>query len=193
MASSIHIPALKPIELIVYSDFNCPWCYVAHKEISTAVSRAKAAHANVPFKLEYRPFQLDPSLPEDKPVCRIACYKKKFGSEARMGSVCQLLKERGKSVGINLYVLSSTLTIFLLFFSPVADLPHAPPSMNNPLSSIRSTPLLLLTYLLSYLHHPYVPPNISSTQPLQGGRPPDYECPPPCPQELSHGRRADAT
>ena len=116
MASTTHIPAMKPIELIVYSDFNCPWCYVAHKEISTAVARARAAHADVPFKLEYRPFLLDPSLPEDKPVCRIACYKKKFGSEARMGSVCQLLKERGKSVGINLYVLSSLLYLLSPFF-----------------------------------------------------------------------------
>jgi predicted DsbA family dithiol-disulfide isomerase len=103
MASSTHLTTLKPIDLIVYSDFNCPWCYVAHKEISTAVVRARAAHPDVPFKLEYRPFQLDPSLPEDKPMCRIACYKKKFGSEARMGSVCQLLKERGTSVGINFH------------------------------------------------------------------------------------------
>jgi hypothetical protein len=130
-------------------------------------------------------------------VCRIACYKKKFGSEARMGSVCQLLKERGKSVGINLYVLSSSpssITIFLLFFSTVADLPHPPPSMNNPLCSIRST----IHARSSLIHIPFTYPRhafhtLFSLQPLQGSRPPNYKCPPPRPQELSNGRRADAT
>lgn len=137
MASNAQITPLKPIELIVYSDFNCPWCYVAHKEISSAVARARAAHAHVPFKLEYRPFQLDPSLPEDKPMCRIACYKKKFGSEARMGSVCQLLQERGKSVGINLYVVSSS------FYLPSPLSPPSPPPIFCFFSSSSLTYLML--------------------------------------------------
>jgi predicted DsbA family dithiol-disulfide isomerase len=91
------------VNLIVVSDFNCPWCYVAHKEIQNALARARASHPNTLFTIEYRPFELDPTLPgaREKPMCRIACYKAKFGEE-KMKKVSAVLKERGRQVGIDL-------------------------------------------------------------------------------------------
>lgn len=90
------------IQLTVYSDFNCPWCYVAHKEIINALGQARAQHPDLVFKLEYRPYEIDPTLPVDKPMCRIACYMAKFGCESMKEKVQRLLTERGKEVGIDL-------------------------------------------------------------------------------------------
>ncbi|PVF95699.1 thioredoxin-like protein, partial [Serendipita vermifera] len=97
------------VNLIVVSDFNCPWCYVAHKEIQNALARARASHPNTTFTLEYRPFELDPTLPgaREKPMCRIACYKAKFGEE-KMKKVSAVLKERGRQVGIDFHLAGKT-------------------------------------------------------------------------------------
>jgi len=88
------------------SDFACPWCYVAHKELHLALTKVRQTHQNTHFALEYRPYQLDPTLPgeKEKPMCRIACYRAKFGEE-KMKKISALLKERGKRVGIDLSVL----------------------------------------------------------------------------------------
>jgi predicted DsbA family dithiol-disulfide isomerase len=91
------------VNVVMISDFNCPWCYVAHKELQIALARARQTHPDTLFTLQYRPFELDPTLPAaaEKPMCRIACYKAKFG-EQKMKKVCEMLKERGASVGIDL-------------------------------------------------------------------------------------------
>lgn len=101
--SANHDASRPAVNLVMVSDFNCPWCYVAHKEVQLALARARQAHPNTSFTLEYRPFELDPSLPgmKEKPMCRIACYKAKFGEE-KMKKVSEVLKERGRRVGIDL-------------------------------------------------------------------------------------------
>ena len=98
-----HDGSRPTVQLTMVSDFNCPWCYVAHKEVQIALAHVRNTHPNTNFSMEYRPFELDPTLPsmKEKPVCRIACYKAKFGEE-KMKKVSEVLKERGRRVGIDL-------------------------------------------------------------------------------------------
>ena len=93
------------VQITMVSDFACPWCYVAHKELHIALAKVRQTHPNTRFALEYRPYQLDPTLPgeKEKPMCRIACYKAKFGEE-KMKKISAVIKERGKRVGIDLSV-----------------------------------------------------------------------------------------
>ncbi|KAG8847757.1 hypothetical protein FRB91_011444 [Serendipita sp. 411] len=91
------------VSITVVSDFNCPWCYVAHKEVQSALTQARISHPNTLFTVEYRPFQLDPTLPTEKPMCRIACYKAKFGEE-KMKKIGEALRERGRRVGIDFHM-----------------------------------------------------------------------------------------
>lgn len=103
MAPLSHSSAPSTVQITVVSDFSCPWCYVAHKEIHLALAKVRQTHPHTHFTLEYRPYQIDPTLPgeKEKPMCRIACYKAKFGEE-KMKKIDALLKERGKRVGIDL-------------------------------------------------------------------------------------------
>lgn len=95
------------VPIIIVSDFNCPWCYVAHKEIQQALKRVRETHPNIHFTVEHRPFQLDPTLPTERPMCRVACYLAKFGDE-KLKQISAALKERGKRVGIDFHMAGKT-------------------------------------------------------------------------------------
>ena len=46
------------IEIDIYSDTICPWCYIGLKKLKSAM----AEYSNVEFKLIWRPFQLNPTI-----------------------------------------------------------------------------------------------------------------------------------
>ncbi|KAG8811103.1 hypothetical protein FRC17_002635 [Serendipita sp. 399] len=80
---------------------NSGACYVTHKEVQAALAQARVSHPNTLFSVEYRPFQLDPTLPTGKPMCWIACYEANLGEE-KMENIGEALQERGRRVGIDL-------------------------------------------------------------------------------------------
>lgn len=102
----------RVVSLSVVSDMNCPWCYVGSKELLKAMQAAcNAATATakedttefkrpLQFKLEYKPFMLDPTLKVDEPVEREGRLEKKYGAE-RIKKARELLDERGKDLGID--------------------------------------------------------------------------------------------
>lgn len=109
IAPPSHSSVPPTVQITMVSDFSCPWCYVAHKEIHIALAKVRQTHPHTHFVLEYRPYQIDPTLPgeKEKPMCRIACYKAKFGEE-KMKKIGALLKERGKRVGIDFHMAGKT-------------------------------------------------------------------------------------
>jgi predicted DsbA family dithiol-disulfide isomerase len=48
-------------------------------ELRKALARAKENNLPIQVHLEYRPYQLDPTLPEDKGLDRRDHYRQKFG------------------------------------------------------------------------------------------------------------------
>ena len=44
------------IELDIFSDTVCPWCYIGKKRLEKAISN----HKDTKFKQTWRPFQLNP-------------------------------------------------------------------------------------------------------------------------------------
>ena len=48
----------RPLGIIVYSDYVCPWCYIGHERIE----RLAREH---PVAIEWRPFELHPETPRD--------------------------------------------------------------------------------------------------------------------------------
>lgn len=66
------------MQVEIYSDIACPWCYVGKARFE----RALAAYAGADsVEVVYRPFQLDPSAPEQPQVHREA-LERKFGPQA---------------------------------------------------------------------------------------------------------------
>ncbi|KAI0255123.1 thioredoxin-like protein [Lactifluus subvellereus] len=84
------------IKLIVISDFGCPWCFIGHRELQTAI--AQCANLPICFEVEYRPFLLHTTIPYDS-VDKDEFVTKKIGRE-RWEAGKRLAMERGEAMGI---------------------------------------------------------------------------------------------
>lgn len=85
----------ETIKLDVVSDVACPWCYVGKRRLETALSQWKGAAVEV----TWRPFQLDPSIPESG-YDRNTYLSNKFGDLERSKQMTDRLVEVGKDENI---------------------------------------------------------------------------------------------
>ncbi|KAJ7056899.1 thioredoxin-like protein [Mycena amicta] len=92
--------ALKPLSLQVISDSICPFCYLGYRQLTLAMEAAKEEKLPLDFKMRFKPFLLDPSLPSDKAVNKRERYSSKFGA-GNFERMEQMMVARGKTVGIN--------------------------------------------------------------------------------------------
>lgn len=77
-------------------DTVCPWCYIGKKRLEQAL----AARSGLAYKLNWRPFLLNPEIPADG-IDRTAYLVKKFGSETRVRRIYGAIGEAGQSVAID--------------------------------------------------------------------------------------------
>lgn len=85
----------KKITIDVVSDVVCPWCFVGRKRLEQAL----ALNPDLDATVNWRPFQLDPTIPA-KGKDRQRYMQEKFGSSDRIFEVHQQLTELGGEVGI---------------------------------------------------------------------------------------------
>jgi predicted DsbA family dithiol-disulfide isomerase len=70
-------PGLVPgMQVEVWSDVVCPWCFIGKRRLETALSRF--AHADS-VEVVWRSFQLDPSVPEGSTHPTLPALAAKFG------------------------------------------------------------------------------------------------------------------
>ncbi|KZV90622.1 thioredoxin-like protein [Exidia glandulosa HHB12029] len=102
MVSSHAAPptARRLIVLHQYSDFWCPWCYIGYREINAAIDRCRQEKLPVDFHIEYKPYILQPNLPEDHGVPRVDFLCSKLGEE-KTDMLVKLVSDRGKTLGID--------------------------------------------------------------------------------------------
>ncbi|ALL13425.1 DsbA family oxidoreductase [Caulobacter henricii] len=79
----------------VVADVVCPWCYLGWRRVKAAL----ALRPDIDAKLIWRPYQLDPTLPEDG-VDRKAYMAAKFKDPGSLKAVHQALMEGGSEDGI---------------------------------------------------------------------------------------------
>ncbi|KAJ6518918.1 thioredoxin-like protein [Mycena sanguinolenta] len=94
------VTALRPLSLQIISDSICPFCYLGFRQITLAMEQAKKENLNLDFKLRFKPFLLDPSLPTAQPVNKRERYAAKFGGAARVEAMEKQMMARGRTVGI---------------------------------------------------------------------------------------------
>lgn len=87
----------EPVSLSVdvVSDVVCPWCFVGQKRLDKAV----AAAGDIDVHVNWRPFQLDPTIPrggQDRRQYMLA----KFGSEQRIRDIHARIEPLGAAEGI---------------------------------------------------------------------------------------------
>jgi predicted DsbA family dithiol-disulfide isomerase len=74
-------PHVRPhIDVEIWSDVVCPWCYIGKRRFETAVSELAG---EIDVTIAFRPYQLDPTASLGKAGPVIDAYAKKFGGYER--------------------------------------------------------------------------------------------------------------
>ncbi len=86
----------REISIDIVSDAVCPWCFIGQKRLDKAV----AALPDIDVTINWRPFQLDPTIPPEGKD-RKAYMKAKFGDGNRIDEIHARLDEAGSAEGID--------------------------------------------------------------------------------------------
>jgi len=84
----------ETLTIDVVSDVVCPWCYLGEKRLEAAL-----AEETKPVSVRWRPYQLDPTIPEGG-VDRAEYMAKKFGRDGRLKTIHDKLVRLGAEVGV---------------------------------------------------------------------------------------------
>ncbi|WP_396636454.1 DsbA family protein [Maribacter sp. R77961] len=85
----------EKIKVAVVSDVACPWCYVGKRRLEAAIKDWKGT----PVEIEWHPYQLDPTIP-DEGLDRVTYLTNKFGDLERVQEMTDRLVEAGEGEGI---------------------------------------------------------------------------------------------
>ncbi|MDP9464292.1 MAG: DsbA family oxidoreductase [Actinomycetota bacterium] len=85
------------VEVEIWSDVVCPWCYIGKRRFETAVAEV-AGEIDVDFV--FRPFQLDPTASPGKAGPVIDAYAKKFGGRERAQEIIDHVTAMAADSGI---------------------------------------------------------------------------------------------
>ncbi|PBC04744.1 DsbA family protein [Mesorhizobium sp. WSM3860] len=88
--------AENSITIDVVSDVVCPWCFIGQKRLDRAI----AAAGDVDVHVRWRPFQLDPTIPQGG-MDRREYMLGKFGSEERIRQIHARIEPLGEAEGIH--------------------------------------------------------------------------------------------
>jgi predicted DsbA family dithiol-disulfide isomerase len=85
----------KRISIDIVSDVVCPWCYIGKKRLDQAIQQLQNEFE---FEVTFRPFQLDPTVPETGTDFKNH-LEKKFGT-GRLTEMFSRVEAVGEAVGI---------------------------------------------------------------------------------------------
>lgn len=75
------------IEVEIWSDVVCPWCYIGKRRFERAVEQVRSEDTDVEIRMVYRPYQLDPTASPGKASPVREAYAKKFGGPERAAQI----------------------------------------------------------------------------------------------------------
>jgi predicted DsbA family dithiol-disulfide isomerase len=79
----------RPVVTVdIYSDVVCPWCYIGKRRFEAGFEMASAnGDLGVDFRVQYKPYQLDPTAAPGVAGPVFDAYAKKFGGEDKARSI----------------------------------------------------------------------------------------------------------
>lgn len=84
------------MQLDIYSDTICPWCFVGKRRLE----RALAMRPNAALTIRWRAFQLNPGMPAEG-MAREEYLEAKFGGPERASRIYEAVRMAGESEGIH--------------------------------------------------------------------------------------------
>jgi len=85
------------LDIEIYSDIVCPWCYIGAARLRAAVAGFLGGRFPADVVLRWRPFQLDPGAVREPVADRLA---RKFGGEAAARAAIARASAAGASEGL---------------------------------------------------------------------------------------------
>jgi predicted DsbA family dithiol-disulfide isomerase len=85
------------VQVEIWSDVACPWCYVGTLRFEQAV-----AETGIDVDVVYRSFELDPNVPADGPPL-VDYLANKFGDRSRVQAAHARLVQAGSELGIDFH------------------------------------------------------------------------------------------
>ena len=71
------------MQVEIWSDVVCPWCYIGKRRFETALERVSSRRDTSSIEVVYRPYQLDATARQGQSQPVIEAYAKKFGGLER--------------------------------------------------------------------------------------------------------------
>ena len=87
-----------PLKVDVVSDVVCPWCIIGYKQLQRALAEMPGQFA---VSLNWQPFELNPSMPEEGQDLREHIAEKYGSSPQQSGAARERLTALGQSLGFN--------------------------------------------------------------------------------------------
>ncbi len=85
----------EPLTIDVVSDVVCPWCFIGKRRLENAL----AMRPDISVVVNWRPFQLDGTIPKEG-IPRQAYLERKFGSAERIREIYARVTQAGALEGI---------------------------------------------------------------------------------------------
>jgi predicted DsbA family dithiol-disulfide isomerase len=89
---------MQPVTVNITSDFICPWCWIGHHHLRSAIEQAGLDESSL--NISYAPFELNPTMPKDG-LDRKTYRSKKFGSWSRSLAMDAQVTEAGRHSGVD--------------------------------------------------------------------------------------------
>lgn len=91
---------MSELTIDVVSDVVCPWCFIGKRRLESALRalRQRPDAPDIPVEVVWRPFQLNPDMPEGG-MDRAQYLQRKFGADA--GQVYARVSAVGRDAGID--------------------------------------------------------------------------------------------
>ena len=88
------------MQVEIWSDVVCPWCYIGKRRFEAALDRFRAEHPDVEVDVRFRAFMLDPSAPTDRSEPARDVYERKFGGPDAATAVFQRVTDAAAGEGL---------------------------------------------------------------------------------------------
>jgi predicted DsbA family dithiol-disulfide isomerase len=85
------------IEVEIWSDVVCPWCYIGKRRFERAV---ESVAAEIEVRATYRPYQLDPTASPGRSSPVVEAYARKFGGPERAAQIIQHVTSTAANEGL---------------------------------------------------------------------------------------------
>lgn len=103
-ATATDSPIRPTVNIEIWSDVVCPWCYIGKRRFSAGLHAVQAdllaAGIEVDFAVSYHAYQLDPTAAPGAAGPVIEVYAKKFGGPERAASIIANLSDTAAAEGL---------------------------------------------------------------------------------------------